>query len=261
MRASPLRWLRAGIRRARAAFTLLEVMVAVAILGLGLTTILTAQTGLFSSTKRAGQLSRAVGLARCKMSEIEEQLLREGYQLTAENEEGECCEDEDSELRCRWTIAPVMLPELGLGGGADAGTGMFDGEGSSLDSVGTGLAAAQEDLVSGNTEGAMQALGGSGIASMAMGLVYPQLKGMLEASIRKVTVQVYWKDGASEKDLVVSQYLTNPQAGGLLMVDEGAGGAGAGTESSGGFEPAAPNPQGGNTNPRGANTPRRGGGR
>ena len=33
---------------------------------------------------------------------------------------------------------------------------------------------------------------------------------MQEASIRKVTVQVYWKDGASEKDLTVTQYLTNP---------------------------------------------------
>ena len=45
MKQRPRHWLRAGIRRARAAFTLLEVMVAVAILGLGLTTILTAQTG------------------------------------------------------------------------------------------------------------------------------------------------------------------------------------------------------------------------
>lgn len=234
-----LQRLRAGIRRARAAFTLLEVMVAVAILGLGLTTILTAQTGLFSSTKRAGQLSRAVGLARCKMSEIEAQLLREGYQLTAENEEGECCEEEDSELLCRWTIAPVMLPELSMGGGADAGVGEGEMAGGmdSMDSLGTNLGSAQDELVSGNTEGAMQALGGAmaggGIASMALSMVYPQLKGMLEASIRKVTVQVYWKDGASEKDLTVTQYLTNPQAGGLLAVDEGAGGAGG----SGGATP------------------------
>ena len=46
--------------RGARAFTLLEVMVAVAILGLGLTVILTAQTGLFSSSKRAAQLSEAV---------------------------------------------------------------------------------------------------------------------------------------------------------------------------------------------------------
>ncbi|MEY4545713.1 MAG: putative ral secretion pathway protein [Pseudomonadota bacterium] len=223
---------RAGMGRRLGAFTLLEVMVAVAILGLGLTTILTAQTGLFSSTKRAGQLSRAVGLARCKMSEIEVQLLKEGYQLTTDNEEGECCEDEASELRCRWTIAPVMLPELGagMGSGADAGAGESESEGesTSMDSVGSNFGQAQDSLMGGDTAGAMQAMGSSGLASMAMSLVYPQLKGMLEASIRKVTVQVYWKDGATEKDLKVTQYLTNPQAGGLLAVDEGAGGAGAG---------------------------------
>jgi hypothetical protein len=89
-------------------------------------------------------------------------------------------------------------------------------------------------------------MGGGGIASMAMSMVYPQLKGMLEASIRKVTVQVYWKDGATEKDLTVTQYLTNPQAGGLLAVEEGAGGAGG---SSGGGTP--PRTVGGGTrNPR-----------
>lgn len=250
MRARSLEWLRAGIRRARAAFTLLEVMVAVAILGLGLTTILTAQTGLFSSTKRAGQLSRAVGLARCKMSEIEMQLLREGYQLTAENEEGECCEDEDSELRCRWTIAPVMLPELSMGGGADAGVGEAEDPTAGLDTLNQNLDQARDEFSAGNTADTMSALGGAamggGIASMAMGMVYPQLKGMLEASIRKVTVQVFWRDGASEKDLTVTQYLTNPQAGGLLAVEEGAGGAGSGTGgSSGGARvPTPPRPGG-----------------
>ena len=76
------RALRPGISTSTAAFSLLEVMVAVAILGLGLTVILTAQTGLFSSAKRAAQLSQAVGLARCKMAEVELQLLKEGYQLT-----------------------------------------------------------------------------------------------------------------------------------------------------------------------------------
>lgn len=220
---------RAGMGRRVGAFTLLEVMVAVAILGLGLTTILTAQTGLFSSTKRAGQLSRAVGLARCKMSEIELQLLKEGYQLTADNEEGDCCEDETSELRCRWSIAPVTLPELGMGmgSGADAGAGESSADpASDISTVDSNVEQGLTGLAAGDTAGAMSAMGGGSIASMAMSMVYPQLKGMLEASIRKVTVQVYWKDGATEKDLKVTQYLTNPQAGGLLAVDEGAGGAG-----------------------------------
>jgi len=244
-----------GITRKQAAFTLLEVMVAVAILGLGLTVILTAQTGLFSSAKRAGQMSQAVGLARCKMSEIEVQLLKEGYSITAENEEGPCCEDEESkDLRCKWTIAPVMLPELAMGGGADAGAGEGEnGSGSSLANLDSTMEETKTAAGQGDTAGAFKALGalsgsssaagpsmGAGaLAPMAMSMVYPQLKGMLEASIRKVTVQVLWKDGSTERDLTVIQYLTNPQQGGLLAVDEtgagGAAGAMAGSAGKGGM--------------------------
>jgi general secretion pathway protein I len=240
-----------GIGRNEAAFTLLEVMVAVAILGLGLTVILTAQTGLFSSAKRAAQLSQAVGLARCKMSEIEVKLLKEGYQITAENEEGQCCEDEESkDLHCKWTISPVMLPELAMGGGADAGAGAGENA-SQEDSMGklsetidqttnaaksgdTGTAFSALSSLSGNAA-AGPSMGAGALAPMAMSMVYPQLKGMLEASIRKVTVVVYWKDGATDRDLTVTQYLTNPQAGGLLSVDEsGAGGSGGASGSTNG---------------------------
>jgi hypothetical protein len=36
---------------------------------------------------------------------------------------------------------------------------------------------------------------------------------MLEASIRKVTVTVSWKEGKNERDLSVVQYLTDPRQG------------------------------------------------
>jgi len=218
-----------GAAQGARAFTLLEVMVAVAILGLGLTVILTAQTGLFSSSKRAAQLSEAVGLARCKMSEIEEELLRKGYQLTKDEEEGSCCDDEESELRCRWSVIPVTLPDLSSAGfERDAGAG--ESENTSATEPTTAidkLGEAEASLSGGDTAAAMEELGGSsasGLASIAIGMVYPQLKGMLEASIRKVTVQVYWKEGSTERDFSVTQYVTNPQQGGMLA--EGEGGAG-----------------------------------
>ncbi len=230
-----------GMPEAYRAFTLLEVMVAVAILGLGLVTILTAQTGLFSSSKRSATLSQAVGLARCKMSEIEEELLRDGFSLTSEDEEGPCCEDEASALRCKWSIITVELPDLEEGalGGADAGAAE-ESPASPLDALG----GASDQLMSGNTSSAVEGLtgmlgggstggpsmGAGALAPMAMSLIYPQLKGMLEASIRKVTVRVVWSEGETERDLSVTQYLTNPQQGGLLDVDEsGAGGQGGGS--------------------------------
>jgi general secretion pathway protein I len=230
--------LTSGIVIRSRAFTLLEVMVAVAILGLGLITILTAQTGLFSSAKRAATLSQAVGLARCKMSEIEEQLLRMGYQLTADDEEGPCCEDEEAEgLTCKWTIAPITLPELGAMGGADAGAGAtsmtpmgsLDVLGQAKDELGKGDTASAvsglQGMLGGGAEMGGPSMGAGAIAPLAMGMIYPQLKGMLEASIRKVTVRVIWHEGPIERDLSVTQYVTNPQAGGLLTTDEGAAGS------------------------------------
>jgi general secretion pathway protein I len=213
----------------------------VAILGLGLVVILTAQTGLFSSSKRSATMSHAVGLARCKMSEIEEELLREGFSITKEDEEGPCCEDEETELRCKWEIAPIVLPDLSQAGlGSDAGAGeSAQSPSASLDALGE----AKDELGSGDTAGAIEGLMGSGstggpsmgagaLAPMAMGLVYPQLKGMLEASIRKVTVRVVWSEGPLERDVSVTQYITNPQQGGLLSVDESAAGAGGGGGAS-----------------------------
>lgn len=237
------------------AFTLLEVMVAVAILGLGLVTLLTAQTGLFASSKRAATLSEAIGLARCKMSEIEEHLLREGYQLTTEDEEGPCCEDDDSALRCKWSIATVMLPEFSMSS-ADAGAG--EDESASTMTL-EGLGEAKDSLSKGDTPGAVEnmqemmsggiasggpSMGAGALAPLAMGMVYPQLKAMLEASIRKVTVHVVWMEGKTERDFTVTQYITNPQAGGFVAEDESAGGAsgagGAGTSGGGRSGTGAP---------------------
>ena len=53
------------------------------------------------------------------------------------------------------------------------------------------------------------------MAPLVMSLVYPDLKPMLEASIRKVTVKVLWKEGSKERSFDLVQYVTNPQQGGL----------------------------------------------
>lgn len=219
--------------------SLLEVMVAVAILALGLVVILSSQAGMFSSAQHSAHLSFAVGLARCKMNEVEEELLREGYSLTREEGEGPCCEDEDTRVyQCEWSVSSVELPELGAGQ-ADAGAppgGDIDAELSlgpgSIDPV----AGARDSFLGGDTQGALGMLGGGlpggagaggpsmgagALAPMAMGMVYPRLKVMLEASIRLVEVRVVWREGKIERDLTVKQYVTNPQQGGFLDLGDG----------------------------------------
>lgn len=97
-------------------FTLLEVLVAVAILGLGLTAILSAQAGSFASAAHARNLSVATGLVRCKMAEVEEHLRKDGFQETDENGSGPCCDGDDSpNFRCTWRVDKPQFPEARFG--------------------------------------------------------------------------------------------------------------------------------------------------
>jgi general secretion pathway protein I len=204
-------------------FTLLEVLVAIAILGLGLTVLLSSQVGLFSSSQRAGNLTLATNLARCKMNEVETDLLSKGYPLVDSNDEGPCCDGESQKgFRCEWKVDRVILPEAqGLDSlGADGGLGDSSGLGAlgALATLQTGPGALGENPSTTDLAGMLtEASGGnaSGMAGLAMSFVYPDLKPMLEESIRKVTVKVVWTEGANERDLAVQQYITNPVQGGL----------------------------------------------
>jgi len=67
-----------------------------------------------------------------------------------------------------------------------------------------------------------------------MGFVYPFLKPMMEASIRKLTVVVRWKEGSTVKEFQLLQYVTNPSNGGLGGVTS-ASAAAKGPTSGGGI--------------------------
>ncbi len=237
-------------------FTLLEVLVAIAILGLGLTVILGSQVGLFTNAARGEHLTVATNLVRCKMSEIEVKLLTYGYQLTDETDEGACCtgEDQDSDgYRCSWKVERVKLPELPLNG-ADAGASPAGDGGLDLGPIGllTGLnqpggqslgdKAKPTDLAKtlGNAPSPMS------LAPMMMSMVYPTLKPMLEASIRKVSVTVTYKEGKFDRELLVTQYVTNPQQGQLDPAVTGSGG-GTGLGALGGLLPGSTAPSTGTT--------------
>jgi general secretion pathway protein I len=237
-------------------FTLLEVLVAIAILGLGLTVILSSQVGLFTSTSRGAHLTVASNLLRCKMSEIELMLDQKGFSLTDENDEGECCADESEGYTCSWKLERVELPPLpepsmdqdggappaGSAGLALGGPGAIGGP-LGLSGPGATPGAAPGGLGALGALGALGGLGGppgapggkvdpaaimsqlsgsgsSGMEGMVMGLVYPSLKPMLEASIRRITVKVMWKEGMRARDLEVTQFLTRPQEGMLGTADQ-----------------------------------------
>jgi general secretion pathway protein I len=228
----------------RRGFTLLEVMVAMAILSLGLTIILSSQAGLFAATRRVQNETIATNMLRCKMAEVEVDLLEDGYSLVDQSDSGECCEDEgEGTFRCEWSIDTVELPqprefeadeEGGEGpdlpaegeipsGDEDASPGLEEAS-SPFEEPGMGDAAAilsGQGLAGvagvGDLAGALgeSGGGGGGLVGMALGLVYPTLKPMLEASIRKVKVAVIWSEGKKERRFEVIQYVTNPMEGAL----------------------------------------------
>jgi general secretion pathway protein I len=202
---------------------LLEVLMAIAILGLGLTVLLGAQIGMFTNAKRAERLSLATNVARCRMSELELELLTKGYPLIDQESEGDCCMDESEEgFRCSWKIQRIELPEpAGAEGETDGGLNL-DTEstgplGPLMDISEKGPAALGEGTDIGTLAESFgsASAGTDGLVTMVMGLVYPSLKPMLEASIRKVVVTVMWKDGVREQKLVVTQFLTDPRQGEL----------------------------------------------
>jgi len=246
-------------RRVRATprgFTLIEVMVAVTILGLGLTMILSSQVGLFASVQRVQNETVATSLMRCRMTEIELELMIKGFPLIDQNDNGECCEDEDTPgFTCSWKVETIELPQPAMIkdnkatqadamknaksalGGKDPlsalasaapsgsagstvppglpGMGALGALASMEDTKGATLGPNAKPADVASSFGAAAPAGPAGMATMAMGLVYPTLKPMLEASIRKVSVQVLWSEGRKEKNFSVVQYLTDPRKGSL----------------------------------------------
>ncbi|MEZ4372439.1 MAG: type II secretion system protein [Polyangiaceae bacterium] len=249
-------------QHAKRGFTLLEVLIAVAILGLGLSVILSAQAGLFNNAARAENMSLAPELLRCKMNEVELDLLEKGYGVIDQKDSGPCCADEsDKRFSCEWKVELIKLPEPSSG--AFSGDAGIAGDNGGLGALGAlaqsgGLGAASADGKPpdlGSLASSLSEAGGNpidGVAGIVMSMVYPQLKPMLEASIRRVTVSVVWKEGKNRRELSAVQFVTNPQQGGLDAnaaaglegLEDLAGGLTGGTSPTGGGNPGGVNPGG-----------------
>ncbi len=209
----------------RRGFSLLEVMVALAIFGLMISGILAAQAGLAASNKKAANMGEATTLARCKMTELEENLLKLGFPAMDDIETGvECCDGTGTDkFTCDFKVQTVTMPDPPQSAGLDADGGAaskllgLSGDGGApsaeLNFDGGGLGAIGNLLGPGGGNG--QTGGAAGLVDMAMGIVYPMMKPMMEASIRKLTVTVHWKEGPNPVEFVLGQYVTNPQSGGF----------------------------------------------
>lgn len=179
-------------------FTLLEVLVAVAILGLALSSIFSSEAGAIKVGNRARRTSYATVLARCKLGEIEEKVMKEGLPAVSASDTDECCEGAEIEgFACDWSIERIVLPD------------QTEQEGGVLDDAAGSNGAAADPLNGQSLESMMSSGGASmgGLSEMAMSYTYPVLKSTIEEQVRRVNVTVRWQEGSRRHSFDVVQYL------------------------------------------------------
>jgi hypothetical protein len=113
-------------------------------------------------------------------------------------------------------------PKKLLGGGSTP-SGAAMGMGAAAMGMGTGTGTGDDESAAPDMDS---------IASMAMGYIYPILKPSFESQIRRATVTVMWKEGDSEQQFDVTQYLVAEQPIPLQSTDPNAqnqNGTGTGT--------------------------------
>jgi prepilin-type N-terminal cleavage/methylation domain-containing protein len=244
-----------GARRDRG-FTLLEVMLALSILAVTLVGLLGRTTGNVRLTQESAMRGTAAALARGQMYEIEDHLLREGFQDLDQNLEGDFQEQGWPQIHWEAAIEKVEIPGMegmkAMQGGAgepgaegDGGEGQTQGAGGMIGSI----------LSMGGLGGMGGGEGGedTSVDAAMISSQFEMFRQVLEASIRKVTLTVTWKVGNEDQQMVVVCYFTDPDAmqkvlpglGGLPAGGGGEDGTGEGPESGrgdggGGHTPGSP---------------------
>lgn len=187
-------------------FTLLEVMIAVAILGLSLTAIFSSEVGAANVAARARRQSAAATLARCKMGEIEQVVAIEGLPALEKKDTDNCCEHAPVDgYECDWIIERIILPEFGAQSG--------DEDETSEDQSQRRLTETYDDINAqgGGTPQEVIAGQAGDLSLLALEIGFPILKPFLEEQVRRAKVTVRWKEGPKERGFDVIQYLVSEQ--------------------------------------------------
>lgn len=212
-------------------FTLLEVMLALSILAVALVGLIGRTTSNIRISEEVAMQGVVTELVRGKMYDIEEELLRDGFQELDQSSEGEFDEEGWPAIRWEAKVEKIELPNLGslesmgqdegqTGEGGEAGAGGMLGGLLSMGGMG-GMGGGSED----------------GAGDMSMEFIssqYEILREVMEQAIRKVTLTATWKVGLEEKEMVVACYFTDPAAIGRVLPGAGGIGGGVGGGTGGG---------------------------
>jgi prepilin-type N-terminal cleavage/methylation domain-containing protein len=147
--------------QSRGGFTLLEVMMAVAIMAIALGAVFSAQAGSVKMAQRARKLGFATLLVRCKMGELEEEVAKKGLPASLFTGTDTCCKDAPIEgFKCKWELAPIVLPDSMFNADDDKEKDKKPGAAGSSLASGTGTGAAKKGGLAGLLGAASAVLGG-----------------------------------------------------------------------------------------------------
>ncbi len=199
-------------------FTLLEVLVAMGILAMSLTSLLTSQMQSIRSARYAQIASVAPFLAESKLIDLEWEARQDGWSNADQTFEGSFDEEGWPDVRYTCLVDFIELPEY-----SELAQAVAEAENETDGNVGSNVQDAGE-----------QAFG-------VLGMVWPIVKSAIENAIRKASCTVTVPDGKVEHEFVVSTFWVDttkldqiPQLGGEATDGGGAGGAGGGAVPGGG---------------------------
>lgn len=205
-------------------FTLLEVMIAVGILGMSMSALLTSQVSAVRATRYAQRLTSVAFLGEYAIIDIEWRMAKDGGWVNEDRRyEGDFSDQGWPEVRYNCLVDFLEIPDYNkIRAAKDA---------KKAEQGGTGV----------------QYKDAGDKAFSALALVWPMVKAAIEQSIRKVTCKVTWPDGREKGELALSTYWTDPEklskipkmGGEAVPGEEGGGGDQSGAGGRGGSGPSS----------------------
>lgn len=198
-------------------FSLLEVMVAIAVLALSITAMAAINANSFEASNYARGVTVATLLARSKMLDIEQELQKDGFGSDEKTFDGDFSEEGFPGVTWRAVARPVEiditpLVESFLGGEVSAESlpaqmqtflGVLNGQ--SADATGLASGVVPDQALQEQVEGSdiAQLLGGNQLE-----VIFKQVSETLANSIREITLEIHWGKDYDEESIKFVQYLT-----------------------------------------------------
>ena len=192
--------------RRRGGFTLLEVMIALAILSAGLLTISEIVGSSLRNHVRARQLDVATLLARGTMAALEWDYDRKGFRDFDEKDEGSFEEQGHPEIR--WSVE-VLKPQADLT--PERILQLFAGQEGGLDAL-------LKQLAPKSDGGPQQAMPGAGAIAQALQAQLTVVGEQGKKGVREVRLTVSWPDGkrAQSFPVVTHMVVLSPREPGAM---------------------------------------------